>query len=191
MAKQFAALTPQHRDFIAAQRMFFTASAAVGTRINLSPRDTQWLRVTSDNSAFYVDRTGSGNETAAHLKADGRLTFMFCAVDGPPLILRLYGQGRVIVRGSTEYRQLVSTWFAGAEPLGARQVVWLDFDLVQTSCGFGVPLFDYVGQRDQMDRWAEAKSEEGLIAYRQDKNRVSIDGLPTGFVEVEDAAHVP
>lgn len=183
MAKDYPALTEHLRDFIGRQHFFFTATAAKGTRVNISPRSSDWFRVLHDNSACYLDRTGSGNETAAHLMADGRMTIMFCAVDGPPLILRLYGRGRVITRSSTEYAELLSEQFGGAEPLGARQIVRIDFDLVKTSCGYGVPLMDYRGERDTMDRWAEAKGPDGLVAYRADNNVASMDGLPTGFVE--------
>ncbi|HEY9013123.1 MAG TPA: pyridoxamine 5'-phosphate oxidase family protein [Devosia sp.] len=181
MAKDFPSLTPHHRDFIARQHMFFTATAAAGTRVNISPRSTDYFRVAGDNAACYLDRTGSGNETSAHLLADGRMTIMFCAVDGPPLILRLYGRGHVIHRDTERYAELLAALFDGREPLGARQIVWLDFDLVKTSCGYGVPLFDYQGERDTMDRWAEAKGPEGIEAYWREKNVVSIDGLPTGM----------
>ena len=183
MAKDYPALTGQLADFIARQHIFFVASAAPGSRVNISPRSTDLFRVLGDNAACYLDRTGSGNETSAHLLADGRMTVMFCAVEGPPLILRLYGRGRVIVRSSEEYVELLASQFGGVEPLGARQIVRIDFDLVKTSCGYGVPLMDYTGERDTMDRWAEAKGPDGITAYRQDKNVVSMDGLPTGFVE--------
>lgn len=183
MAKDFPALTEHHRDFIARQHMFFTASAAAGTRINLSPRSTDCFRVLGGSAACYLDRTGSGNETAAHLLADGRLTIMFCAVEGPPLILRLYGRGRTIARGTDEYDDILASHFGGTEPLGARQIIRIDIDLVKTSCGYGVPLHEYRGERDTMDRWAEAKGPEGLVAYRREKNVTSIDGLPTGLVE--------
>ena len=182
MAKDHAALTAHHREFIARQHIFFTASAA-GTRINLSPRSTDMLRVIGDNAVVYLDRTGSGNETAAHLKADGRLTIMMCAVEGPPLILRLYGKGRAIQRGSAEYARLLAGEFGDTEPLGARQMIRLDFDLVKTSCGYGVPLHEYKGERDTMDRWAEAKGEDGIEAYWREKNLESMDGLPTGLLE--------
>lgn len=183
MAKDFPALTPHHRAFIATQHMFFTASAAAGTRINISPRSTDCLRVLGDNAVVYLDRTGSGNETAAHMKADGRLTIMFCAVEGPPLILRLYGHGRAIRRGGDEYAGLLAEHFAGAEPLGARQMMRLDFDLVKTSCGYGVPFYDYRGERETMDKWASAKGTDGIEAYWREKNVESIDGLPTGLLE--------
>jgi len=183
MAKDFPALTAHHREFIARQHMFFVASAAAGARINMSPRSTDLFRVMGDNAACYLDRTGSGNETAAHLLADGRMTVMFCAVDGPPLILRLYGRGHVIARDTETYATLLADQFSGTEPLGARQITWIDFDLVKTSCGYGVPLMDYVGERDTMDRWAEAKGPEGIRTYWGEKNMLSQDGLPTGFRE--------
>jgi len=182
MAKDYPALSPQHRAFIAAQHMFFTASAAAGTRINISPRSTDAFRVLDDNAAVYLDRTGSGNETAAHVRADGRLTIMFCAVDGPPLILRLYGRGRAIPRGSDEYAELLARHFAGSEPLGARQMMRIDFDLVKTSCGYGVPFYEYRGERETMDRWASAKGVDGIEDYWREKNLTSIDGLPTGLL---------
>lgn len=181
MAKDYPALDARLKRFIADQHIFFTASAAPGARINLSPRSTDLFRVLGDNAACYLDRTGSGNETAAHLLADGRLTIMFCAVAGPPLILRLYGEGRVIARGSAEYAALLAAEFGNVEPLGARQITRIDFDLVKTSCGYGVPLMAYEGERDQMDRWAEAKGPDGIRDYWADKNMVSQDGLPTGF----------
>lgn len=183
MATDHDALTQQHRDFIARQHIFFTASAAAGTRINLSPRSTDMLRVIGDNAVVYLDRTGSGNETAAHLRADGRLTIMLCATEGPPLILRLYGQGRAIPRGGDEYADLLATAYGGEEPLGARQMIRLDFDLVKTSCGYGVPFHEYRGERETMDKWARSKGEDGLEAYRRDKNRLSMDGLPTGLAD--------
>lgn len=182
MAKDYPALTAHHRDFIARQHIFFTASAAAGTRINLSPRSTDMLRVIGDNAVVYLDRTGSGNETAAHLRADGRLTIMMCAVEGPPLILRLYGQGRAIRRGSVEYAGLLAQEFGNSEPLGARQMIRLDFDLVKTSCGYGVPFHDYKGERETMDKWADAKGQDGIEAYWHEKNLESMDGLPTGLL---------
>ena len=183
MAKQFPALESHHHRFIAAQHMFFTASAAPTGHVNVSPRSTDMFRVLGDNAVLYLDRTGSGNVTAAHLKADSRLTIMFCAVEGPPLIMRLYGQGRVIHRASDEYQHLLATLFDGNAPLGARQMVRLDFDLVQTSCGYGVPLFDYKDERPQLDDWARAKGVDGIEAYWREKNQVSLDGFPTGLFE--------
>ncbi|MBB3612866.1 pyridoxamine 5'-phosphate oxidase family protein [Rhizobium sp. BK602] len=185
MAKQFASLDDRLRDFIARQHIFFTASAARDSRVNVSPRETLCLRIISPNAAIYLDRTGSGNETSAHMKADGRLTIMFCAVEGPPMILRLYGRGRIIHRETAEYRELLHAHYDDKEPLGARQIVRLDFDLVQTSCGFGVPLFSYEGERPSMDQWANAKGPDGIQEYWREKNVVSMDGLPTGLFDAE------
>ncbi|WNG40669.1 pyridoxamine 5'-phosphate oxidase family protein [Archangium minus] len=185
MAKQFPQLEPAHREFIQRQRVFFTASAAATGHVNLSPKGLDALRVLGEKSVAYLDLTGSGNETAAHLLADGRLTLMFCAFEGPPLILRLYGRGRAVRRGSAEYTRLLASDFGGVEPLGARQIIVLDIDLVQTSCGYGVPLFEYTSERPTLTKWAEAKGPEGLDTYRRKKNVRSLDGLPTGLLDEE------
>ena len=183
MAKQFPRIEPTHRDFLLRQKVFFTASAAADGRVNLSPKGLDALRVLGPDAVCYLDRTGSGNETAAHLRATGRLTIMTCAFEGPPLILRLYGQGRILKRGGAEYAALLEGAFGSEEPPGARHIVHLTVDLVQTSCGFGVPIFDYVEERPTLTRWAEAKGEDGLDAYRREKNIHSIDALPTGLLE--------
>ena len=183
MAKQCPQLEAHHHRFIADQRIFFTASAAPTGHVNMSPRSTDLFRVLGDSAVLYLDRTGSGNETAAHLRIDPRLTIMFCAVAGPPLIMRLYGSGRVIHRDSAEFAARLTEQFDGKAPLGARQMVHLDIDLVQTSCGYGVPLFDYVEERPQMDAWANAKGVEGIEAYWREKNQTSLDGFPSGLFE--------
>jgi hypothetical protein len=188
MAKQFSRIQDVHRNFIGRQRIFFTASAAEGTRVNISPRSTEALRLLDANTAIYLDRTGSGNETAAHLLSEGRLTIMFCAFEGPPVILRLYGKGRMIRRNSPEYQSLLETEYRGDEPPGARQIIRLDIDLVQTSCGYAVPLFDYRDERPNLDRWAQAKGETGLDAYWREKNLTSMDGLPTGLFDEDEMA---
>jgi hypothetical protein len=185
MAKHYSSIEPAHLDFIARQHIFFTASAARSGRVNVSPKDAAALRILSPHRAVYLDVTGSGNETAAHLRLESRLTLMFCAFEGAPLILRLYGQGRIIARGTAEYADLLRTEFGNAERPGARQMILLDVDSVQTSCGYGVPLFDYVAERETLTRWAEAKGEDGLRDYWRAKNTASIDGFPTGLVEEE------
>jgi Pyridoxamine 5'-phosphate oxidase len=183
MAKQFKSIEPIHREFILQQRIFFAASAAAQGRVNVSPKDKAALRILSENSVAYLDQTGSGSETAAHLRADGRLTLMFCAFSGAPMILRLYGRGKCLFRGSLAYSALLASGFENEERPGARQIVVLDIDLVQTSCGYGVPLFEYVDERPTLTRWAEAKGEAGLEEYRRLKNALSLDGLPTGIHE--------
>jgi len=185
MAKRFEEILPEHRDFIARQRIFFTATATDAARVNVSPRPTDCLRVLDDHTVCYLDRTGSGNETAAHLRADGRMTIMFCAFEGPPRIVRLYGTGRTILRGEDEYANLLGAHFV-QEIAGARQIVMLSIDLVQTSCGYGVPLFDYRGERTAMQHWTENKIAEGpgaLGDYQRANNVFSIDGLPTGLFD--------
>jgi hypothetical protein len=188
MAKKFASMTPAHRDFIARQRIFFTASATATSRVNMSPRPTNALRVLNERTVAYLDLTGSGSETAAHMRADGRITLMFCALDEPPSILRLYGRGTSLPRNSDSYVRLLASAFGNEEPLGARQIVRIDIDLVQTSCGYGVPLFEYVGERNTLGRWAEQKGKAGLEEYRQLKNARSLDGLATGLADEESAS---
>ena len=170
MGKQFAAIEPAHQEFIQKQKIFFVASATASSRVNVSPKDVASLRILDAQRVAYLDQTGSGNETAAHLRADGRLTLMFCALAGAPLILRLYGRGIVLARRSPEYAEMLSSTFDGFEPPGSRQIVVLSVDLVQTSCGYGVPLFDFAGERATLRRWAEAKGEEGIEAYWRAKN---------------------
>lgn len=183
MAKAFQSFEAAHIAFIERQRIFFNASAAASGHVNVSPRDAKSLRILDANTAAYLDLTGSGNETAAHLRADGRITLMFCAFEGPPMILRLYGKGRVVRRGSQEYVSLLGAQFGGIEPPGARQMIVVAIDRVQTSCGYNVPLFDYAGERETLVRWAEAKGPEGLERYWHEKNAYSIDGFVTGLVE--------
>lgn len=176
MAKFYPALSAELMDFIRAQRIFFTASAAAEGRINLSPKGLQTFRILSPTRVAYLDLTGSGIETAAHLLADGRLTLMFCSLEDAPLILRLYGQGSLVRPRQADWDELYRTF----PPIpGARQIVILDIESVQTSCGFGVPRYEYCGERDELVTWAEKKGEDGLRQYRAEKNRMSIDGLPS------------
>ena len=178
MAKQFPDISDQHRRFIEDQHMFFVATAARDGRVNLSPKGLDSLRVLGPNRVVWLNGTGSGNESAAHLLDTPRMTLMFCAVEGRPLILRLYGTARAIHADDTEWDELLALF----PPLpGARNIFVLDVDLVQTSCGHGVPLYEFTGQRDIMPNWALKKGPEGLRTYQQETNRVSIDGLPTGL----------
>ena len=176
MAKEYPSLTPELRDFIARQHIFFAASAATGTRINISPRSTREFRVTGDNEICWLDLTGSGAETAAHLKADGRLTIMFCAFEGAANILRLYGQGEAVDFDHQDYERMLAL-FPGYD--SARAIIRVKLSRVQDSCGWGVPFYDFRSDRDQLKRWADSKDkgEQGRQAWR-DKNAASIDGLP-------------
>lgn len=183
MAKRFTELSDEHRKFIERQHIFFTATAAPTGRVNVSPRPTTALTVLGPNTVAYLDRTGSGNETAAHIRQLNRMTVMFCAVEGPPLILRLYGTAEILRPGTPAYAELLGDVFGGEEPVGTRQIVRLTFDLVQTSCGYGVPTFDYQAERPSLDNWANAKTPEEMEAYQRENNQLSLDGFPTGMFE--------
>ena len=180
MAKQFPGLEETHRAFIEKQKIFFVGSAAPTGRVNVSPKGMDCLRVLGPNKVAYLDLTGSGNETSAHVEACGRLTIMFCAFEGAPMIMRLYGQGHIHRRGTKDYAALIPQF---EEVTGARQIIVCDIEMVQTSCGYAVPFFDYREDRPNLVRWAETKGEEGLTEYRHEKNAASIDGFPTGWTE--------
>ncbi|MFO1086764.1 MAG: pyridoxamine 5'-phosphate oxidase family protein [Reyranellaceae bacterium] len=181
MGKQFDRIGPEHRAFIDRQKIFFVASAAPMGRVNVSPKGLSSLRVLGDHDVAYLDCTGSGSETRAHLMASDnrRLTFMFCAFEGAPVILRLYGQGQSLMRGTPEYESLLPQF---EEMPGARQIVRLAVDLVQTSCGMGVPLFDYKGERGSLVKYWTSQGIDNLRRYWGLKNTRSIDGLPTNLV---------
>lgn len=183
MAVQFEELDEKHLKFIAAQQIFFTATAAATGRVNVSPRGMEHFRVINPKHVLYLDLTGSGNETAAHLLLIPRMTIMLCAFAGAPSIMRLYGTGSVVNKGSDEYKALVRKHFGDKEPAGARQIVQLDIECVQTSCGYAVPEFTYVGERDVLDKWAITKGEDTLAEYRRENNQFSIDGFPSGMFE--------
>lgn len=181
MAKQFDTLDAGLRDFIRRQNIFFVASATAQSRVNVSPREIGALKIVDDNTVIYLDRTGSGNETAAHMLADGRMTIMFCAFAGPPRILRLFGVGTSIGWDTSEFKELIASYYDGAVPLGTRQIMRLKVDLVQTSCGNGVPLFEHQGERAAIDNWHNNLGPDGIQSYWKEKNLLSIDGLPTGL----------
>jgi len=180
MAKFFEALDDKLIAFIQAQPMFFIASAAADGRVNLSPKGLDTFKALSPLMCAYLDITGSGNETAAHSKAGGRATIMFCSFTRNPLVLRLYGRTRVGRRGGALWNELIGHF----DPVpGARQVIALDIESVQTACGFGVPLMSLDKARTTLsDHWT-AKGEKETQDYQNRKNRVSIDGLPTGWNE--------
>ena len=180
MAKQATELTTPLIEFIVAQKIFFVATAAGEGRVNLSPKGMDSLRVLSGRRVIWLNVTGSGNETAAHVAQNPRMTIMFCAFDGDPLILRLYGKARAVHHNDGDWSEL----FAHFEPLpGARQIFDLAIETVQTSCGMAVPSFDYAGERELLKDWAIARGDDGLRAYWQEKNQTSIDGLPTHIVD--------
>jgi hypothetical protein len=180
MGKFFTEMGTAHQTFIEKQQLFFVASAPLNGNghINLSPKGTSCFKVLSPNKVMYLDIVGSGNETSAHLLENGRITFMFCAFDGPPNILRLYGQGYTVLPGDEEWPELSQFFIL---PLSARQIIVANIYKVQTSCGFSVPYYSYKGERDHAQKWAENKGAEALETYKQEKNLVSLDGLPTAL----------
>lgn len=180
MGKFFTSIEPHHADFIRHQKMFFVATAPLAEEghINLSPKGLDSFRVLSPSRVAYMDIIGSGNETSAHIEENGRITFMFCAFDGPPNILRLYGKGHTVLPGTAEWEELSKDFTLMPS---TRQIIVADIHKVQTSCGFGVPLYEYTGERDHVQKWAEKKGPEGLETYKAEKNQFSIDGLPTAL----------
>ena len=179
MGQQFQELSAEHRQFITAQKVFFVATTAAGCHINLSPKGMDSFTVLDGTRVAWLNVTGSGNETSAHVQRDPRMTIMFCSFAGKPLILRLYGTANVIHPDDMEWDDLFKLF----PPLpGVRQIFDLRIDLVQTSCGMSVPLFNYVGERDQLNDWARAKGEEGIRNYWETRNQLSIDGVPTNII---------
>lgn len=177
-----ATITAELADFIAAQPVFFVATAPLSRdgHINLSPKGLESFAVLSPTRIAYLDLTGSGNETAAHLLENGRLTLMFCAFQDPPKILRLYGSGRPVRPDDAQWNDL-----AGRFPSlpGARQIIVVDIKRMQTSCGFGVPLMQLQSQRSTLVEWARKKGPEELVLYQRRKNSRSLDGMPTSIAE--------
>ena len=184
MAKFFDIILEHHQTFIEKQKMFFVSSAPLNPNghVNVSPKGIDSFRVLEPNKVAYMDITGSGNETSAHLLENGRITIMFCAFEGPPNIMRLYGQGRTVLPGAEEWDELSQNFEL---QLATRQIIVADIHKVQTSCGFSVPLYEYAGERDHSRKWAENKGFEGLEIYKEEKNRIGMDGLPTAlFYEI-------
>jgi hypothetical protein len=177
VGKIFEALDDETRQFIHAQSMFFVASAPLDPdgHVNLSPKGLDTFRILGPRTVAYLDFTGSGIETIAHLRENGRIVVMFCAFQGTPNILRLYGRGRTVELHEPEFPAL-QAHFPVYE--STRAIIVIELMRIATSCGYGVPLLKYEGERSQMGAWASKKGLDGLKAYRQEKNSRSIDGLP-------------
>lgn len=175
MADFFNALEQKHIDFINQQQMFFVASAPKEGRINLSPKGLDCFRIISPTEVCYLDYLGSGNETAAHMLDDGRITIMFNSYSRNPLIMRLYGRGKSHAPGSARFKELMALF---EEAPGIRQIFTIKIDSLQTSCGFGVPIYEGAEERQTLYKWTEKKDKQGLKDYFNEKNLVSIDGLP-------------
>jgi hypothetical protein len=176
VADRFESLSDEHRRFIADQKIFFVATAARDGRVNLSPKGEASLSVIGSNEILWLNLTGSGNETASHLLDTNRMTLMWCALEGPPRILRVYGGASAIYPEDARWAECVDRIPAS---VGARQYFSVEIDLVQTSCGYAVPLYDYREDRTALDKWADKKGEAGIRDYWNEKNAVSLDGKLT------------
>ncbi|WP_031428354.1 pyridoxamine 5'-phosphate oxidase family protein [Flavimarina sp. Hel_I_48] len=180
MGKKYTSLNTKLISFIKKQHLYFVGTAQAEGRVNISPKGQDTLHILNDNQLIWLNLTGSGNESAAHIVADNRMTIMLCSFDKNPLILRMYGTARVYHERDTEFHELMSHF---KELPGARQIFKLHIDLVQTSCGFGVPFMDYQSERETLNIWAEAKGEKGIRQYWEDKNQQTIDGFDTHIFE--------
>lgn len=177
MGKIYEYLTPELHAWLAMQQMFFVATAPLGSRgfVNCSPKGTDSFRVLGPREVAYHDLTGSGIETVAHLKENGRIVLMFCSFDAAPKVVRLHGEGSVVERDDPRHPELAARFPAHA---GSRSFIVVNVSRISDSCGYGVPLFHFVRERDTLTRHCEQKGPEGLAAYRAQKNRTSLDGLP-------------
>ena len=180
MANFFDAITPELAKFIRAQPVFFVATAAPGARINLSPKGMDTFRVLDEKQVAYLDLTGSGNETAAHLLHDGRITIMFCSFDQNAQIARIYGRGAVVRPSDARWPELIGHF---PKHPGVRQVMEIRVESAMTSCGYGVPRMGEMTARDTLEKYWTTRGEEKKEQYHQDHNLRSIDGLPTGLAE--------
>ena len=180
MGQRYTEISDKLKQFIGNQKIFFVGTATAESKVNISPKGMDSLRVLSKKRVVWLNVTGSGNETAAHVQENPRMTIMFAAFDGNPMILRLYGTARVVHQNDPQWQQLFELF----DPIaGARQIFDLTVELVQTSCGMAVPYFDFVEERDQLKFWASKKSKEQLQEYWQKKNETSLDGQPTHIID--------
>ena len=180
MSKFYTKLTSRVQKFIKAQKMFFVATAPKNGRINLSPKGMDSIRVINENRILWLNLTGSGNETAAHILENNRITLMFCAFEGNPNILRIYGKGKAIHPKDTEWKDVISLF---PDIPGARQIFDITVESAQDSCGMSIPFYDYVGERNQLNDWAIEQGQEKVEQYWEDRNQTSIDGLPTNIIK--------
>ena len=182
MADFFDKLEDKHTKFINKQLLFTVATAPKNGRINVSPKGMDSFRVIDEFSVAYLDVVGSGNETAAHLLEDDRITIMFMSFSRNPQILRIYGKGMSLQKNSKGFKKLIGLF---PETIGVRQVFTVKVETVSTSCGYTVPIMDDAKERDTLTRWHTSKGDDGLIEYQKENNLTTIDGLKTGLV-IED-----
>jgi len=179
--KLYENITPELRAWIEEQHIFFVGTAPLSGdgHVNLSPKGHDCLKILDETTVCYMDMTGSGNETSAHILENGRITFMWCGFEGAPRILRLYGRGEVVLSDDTKkWKELVNKFDTPVLP-GTRQIVINHVDRVQTSCGYAVPYMDFKEDRMSLQKWSKVKGDEGLNKYREEHNMKSIDGIDT------------
>ena len=176
MGKVFDSIDEKIRTWISNQKMFFVATAPLSGDglINLSPKGLDSFRVLDDHTIAYLDYTGSGVETIAHIKENQRIVIMMCAFEGAPRIFRFHGRGIPLEKGTDEFNELIGNF---DETLGARSIIKIDVERISDSCGFTVPIYSFQGDRDTLKKWAEQKGEEGVVEYQKNNNMVSLDGL--------------
>ena len=177
MSKRLLEIDTDLADWIAEQKIFFVGTAPLSpeAHVSISPKGGDSFRVLGPMEAVYQDYTGSGAETAAHVRENGRIIIMFCAFDGPPRIVRLHGRANIIVEADALFKKFERLFPQNA---GTRAFVHIAVDRVSSSCGYAVPFFDFRGNRDALDKWSVAQGPDKIRAYRAKKNRASIDGLP-------------
>ena len=176
MGKQFSEISDEHKDFINAQKIFFVGTAASEGRVNISPKGMDSFRVVGPNKIVWLNLTGSGNETAAHLLKNDRMTIMFCAFEGKPMILRLYGKSKIYHRRDEIFHNYIELF---PKIAGLRQIIEMDVEMIQASCGFAVPFMEYKEDRNVLKNWAEKQGIERIKEYWKEKNATSIDGYET------------
>ncbi len=177
MGKLYGEIDERLRAFIEAQHLFFVATAPSGAsgHPNLSPKGLDTFRILGPRQVGYLDHVGSGAETIAHLRENGRIVVMLCAFEGPPRIVRLHGTGRVLEPQDLDFGELRARFPADTP---ARALICINLERISDSCGYGVPLYEYVGERTQLNDWSDRKGAAGRLAYQRKHNAKSIDGLP-------------
>ena len=180
MAVKFDSINKAHIEFIEKQKMFFIGSAGAQGYINVSPKGMDTLKITDENTVVWLNYTGSGNETSAHVQENGRMTIMFNSFDKAPLILKLYGHAAVIHEKDSRWDEMVGHF---ESHVGIRQFFEMKVELVLTSCGYGVPEYEFKGERNTLKKWAEQKGREGIKAYWAEKNVETLDGEQTHILQ--------
>ncbi|MBQ62115.1 MAG: pyridoxamine 5'-phosphate oxidase [Gammaproteobacteria bacterium] len=180
MAEKFDALNEHHIDFIQQQHMFFVGTAAAEGTVNLSPKGMDSLRVIDGSTVAWLNLTGSGNETAAHLLRNNRMTLMFCSFEKQPLILRIYGAAEAVHPRDEKWEKYQQSF---PDFVGTRQFYEIRIDLVQTACGYAVPFYEFKGERSTLTKWADKKGRSGVEDYWRESNQISLDGYETDILD--------